>query len=592
MSPLPTPSQLFAQARQALQAGQPAQGARLAQAARAAFAAAGAHDHAVKSMILQSRCQAATGDLDRAAATLDQAIAHAERFDRPAEALAARGELGVLQEQLGQLPEALATHRAVLEAQEQRRDILGSALAAANVARLLPRAAKPEHRQEAQRQALQLLLRAGQGFVASGKPALAAQVLVVLGSEQRSAGELTDAASTLRDACRAADAADDARVRASARLNLGHVLRDRGEIDAARQNFAISADLAGACGDLLGQLRARQAALVLGLDSVPATQALQHLRDLVGEFAAAGQVAAALPLRANLGPALARAGQLRLACHELAATLRELQQAGERLGVAEVQLTLAELQWTLGEFAAVDATVMRLAADDLPEKLAVRLALFQARRASAQLDLPGTQAALTRALSGEPSHATQFAAGLIQAQLGTWLGDGSAGPLLHGLLDLAQASPRELAAATLAQAVDVAWQGDRDRAARLAAKALETWDFLGEPLAQASCQMLLGCLGRADSAAGAQLLEDLRREQLTEAYTALRGALCAQTEDLVGVLSAVEALRTLGWAAAALALTRLSRLTLASPQLIECEASIWSSAAQIQGAAAGLDTAT
>ncbi|MBI5607968.1 MAG: hypothetical protein HY902_03715 [Deltaproteobacteria bacterium] len=589
---MPTPSQLFAQARQALQAGQPGQGARLAQAARAAFAAAGAHDYAVKSMILQSRCQAAAGDLDGAAGTLDQAIAHAESFDRPAEALAARGELGVLQEQLGQLPEALATHRAVLDAQEQRRDVLGAALAAANVARLLPRAAKPEHRRQAQQQALELLLRAGQGFVASGKPALAAQVLVVLGSEQRNGGELTEAAATLRDACRAADAADDPRVRASARLNLGHVLRDRGDTAMARQSFASSAELAHACGDLLGQLRARQAALLLDLDGAPAAEALQHLHDLIGEFAAAGQVAAALPLQANLGPALARSGQVRRACQELTKTVQELHRAGERLGVAEVQLTLAELQWTLGEFAAVDAAVAQLAHSELPDKLAVRLALFRARQASARLDLPGTQAALARALTGEPSHATQFAAGLVQAQLGTWLGDGTAGPLLADLLALAESSPREQAAATLAHAVDLAWAGERDQAATTAATALETWRYLGEPLPQASCQTLLACLGRADPAASFELLAELQREDLAEAHTALRGALCAQSQDLQGVLAAVDALRTMGWPAAALALTHLSRLTLASPQLIECEASIWTSAAQASGDGAAAGAAT
>lgn len=578
MSQLPTPSQLFAQARQSLQNGHTEAAIRLASAARTAFAAAGAHDHAVRSAILQSRCEAAAGLLEPAADTLHQAMAHAERFATPAEALAARSELGVLQEQMGQLLEALATHRAVLEAQEGRKDRLGTALAAANVARLLPRAALPEHRKQARKDAQDLLLQSGRMFIECGKSGLAAQALVVVGDQLRAEGEFTKARAVLRDAQRSAELAGDLRVQASATLNLVYVLRDLGDREGANLACQQAKHLAEVGHDKLAALQASQARLLLTSGELPAPKTVEFIQDTLLRFEEAGYAAASLPLRANLGLAMARTGQLRQAIRILQGVRADLGRAGERLALSEVDLALAELYWTCGDEASAVAMLARLPAEQVSPKLRNTLALLQARRALAHLDLGSARAALDHAKGAEISHADKIATSLFHGQMNTLIGHRIIQDYARVMAYDEDLSPREGAARRLLMAIDEAWHGERQDAERSGHEALAQWVALGEPLPQATCRVVLTCLGQAPDADLRALLELLDREQLTEAHTALNGALCAQAHDLPGVLSAIDSLRTSGWTATALTLTRLSRLAMDMPQLLDLEASIWASA--------------
>lgn len=577
-------------ARAAQQAGQLAQAAQLAAEAEAHFQANGDITRTLQCRILKARCLASTGQVAAAEEAIRSAMDAAQRGGQVGLALSAATDLGALQEQMGHLQEAMATHRAVLDGQRSRGDVLGAAIAAANVGRLLPRCALPNQRSAALTETKALLTDAGRAFMRAGRPAMAAQVLVVMGDQMRAGGELHHARDTFAKACEIAARAGDTAGEATATLNLALAHKDEGKLAQALAGFARSRLLSERAGDHLGALRARLGAAVVEADRLPTADAAAHLHELMDDFASRGHRHAALPARASLATVLARKGELIAAQAQLLEIAHQLELSGERLSHAEVLLALAELDLTRQRHAHAVATVADLLRTELPPRLATRAHLLAARAALLHLDLNAAEAHWQRATTAETTVATQVSIALGRAQVGTWQLQANTPMLLQGLAAACAASARESAAVALAQATDLAWRGDRSAAVEQLQRATGAWRELGEPLALASCAALGLWLDSADHPDEARLLEQIAQvhgQGAVDVALTLEAALAAQRGDVAHVHACARQLLDQGSLAAALSVTHLSRLTLDDLHLAVLEEEIWLRAATEAGGGRG-----
>lgn len=484
---------LFKEASANMAQGKLTVAARLAGRAREVFLTAGDVDGACAAASLEGRIEARAGRLQIARDSFAWAVEEAERRGLEARALSALTELGTLAELTGDLQAAVAIHRQVLERQRKRQDEQGVAVAAGNVGRLLPRLAPGRSDAEsAQAEARALLDEARQRFEAAGNAAGAANAWMCLADLERSAGRLQAAAQAFEAVAQTTEQAGLHALAAVAHLNLGHVRRDRGDLDGALTAYQTSRDLALRLGDRLSVARADQALAMAKADIDAPEVTEQAFARVEAEFRAIGQPAGALSAAVNRAAVLCRRGRLVQGADLLDKARVELQAGGERLGAVEVTLALAEVRMAQGLPAEAVTLLAGLPAVAHQGRLGIRQALLRARLAVVALDLIEADRQLAL-LPAEVSASEAFSAKLITCELGTLRGDRAVADQLVALqAELAGPGTRREAAAVLtARAHDAFWRGDLTSAELLAGEVQAAWRALGEPLPGWQVQALL-----------------------------------------------------------------------------------------------------
>jgi tetratricopeptide (TPR) repeat protein len=462
---------LFQEATRQFKQGRLELGLRVAGRSRAAFLRACDTEAACTAACLEARIMARLGRMDEARATLAWAIEHAQGRNLTAREMAVRTDLAVLDEATGDLRSALAAHRAILEQQRSLGNAKGTAVAAANVARLLPRAA-PGLTDEAR----SLLAEALALFVEAKHWEDAAHVLLCLGDLERSEGHLGAAEEVFRAVC--FDPAMQARrVVATAALNLGLVLRDRGAFDDATSAFQLAGAAALRHADRPVEARARQALALHLADRVPLPETAAALAEVAQLFRALGQPLGELEAEFNRGGVLCRMGRLREGEAVLAAAPVRLEALGERMGAVEAQLAVAELALAQGKPPPHD--LERWLCDDLPHRLRFRGSLLCARYHGRGLALPEMAAALDGAARLATTAAEQWALQLTRAELSIWRGEAP-----PALAPPGPPSARDRAAVASVATAWQLWRGDLQGATARAGEARHMWREAGEPLAE------------------------------------------------------------------------------------------------------------
>ncbi|MBM4343488.1 MAG: tetratricopeptide repeat protein [Deltaproteobacteria bacterium] len=494
-----TPEYLRGHAVHEAEAGRFAMACQLAGQAVAGFVRDRAFEEAHKTRMFQGRLAQQAGDLGLAQDVLRAGLHDARRRGSDRQACEAMTELGGVLELAGDLREAVALHREVMASRQGTDDGLVLAIAKGNVARLVTRLAPAERRREAQQEARSLLLEAGELFVTHGRPGYAAQVLVTLGDQERTEGNLEAARQAFADALAVAERAGHLPVLPMALLNLGLVLRDLGRTADARQRFDEAATVAVKLGDRLQLARIHLAQAMTDADRLPPADVAALFAGVEAEFNAIGQSAGGLPARANRAAALARAGRY---SQSLAVTRKlraQLWHAGDRLGAVEVDIAVCELLLSMGDRTAFEVAFAALRCADLPPRFGQRLNLLAARQALRALDLAAADRALRAAVADEPTRSTRFSAALARAQFDMVCHRATALDDLAGLLQQSADSPRDAAAVHTSLCDTLAWFGHRDRALHHGREAVRRLRDFGEPLAvaSASCSLALAGLGLA-----------------------------------------------------------------------------------------------
>lgn len=568
--PASGPLAVYQAAVQALARGDARSAESLAEQAALAFARRGDQDNASRCRLLGCRTIAAQGELARAEEQLRDLAADADRRGLISRSLAARTDLGALQEQQGQLGEAMATHRTVLDLQIQAGDPQGEAVAAANVGRLLWRMAAAEQRPQAQSEARELLQRAGRLFRSAQRPLQAAQVLLVLGDMERHVGHPQRALATFDDALAVAVAANHPGLLAQTHLNRGLVLRDLGQRGDAESELQRAVAQAKSSGDAMLTLRCRQALALAQADSHKPHALEQVFSQLAADWQAIGQAHMALPALANRASALARQGDFNGAHRDWQQVRRALEQAGERQQALDIRLALAELAWTRGHLPELAEHLHAIDHPDASQRMRHGAALLRAAMAAEALDLAECRRYLAQALEGEPTRATRFAAQLQTVQVALLRGDPQAQSELSAAEALAEDSPREQTLLLQAQTELLAWQGDLALARRAVGRALRAWADLEEPVPLAAAGAWAAVLG-AESAPTSCHLADVA--ELLQAQAAEARAVTLLIAESVLARRAEAAQRqlnrlvSLGRKASAATLARLSAHQLNSTDL-------------------------
>ncbi len=577
---------LYRAAEQALASGEASAAAALADQAGQVFAAVGEFDKASRCRLFSARAVAASGDLRQATDLVLAVIADAERRGLVARTLAALTDLGALQEQQGQLGEAMATHRQVLDTHRQTSHLahasalpvhqMGLAVAAANVGRLLGRMAQAQRRPQAVQEARQLLQEAGQLFRGAGRPQQAAQVLVVLSDLERQLGQPQRALQELDQALAIASAQKQPGLLAQVHLNRGLALRDLGDQPGCSAELQRAVQAAQAGADPAMVLRCRQAVALTEADFYKPQELLQVFTLIAQEWQALGQHHQALPALANRAAALGRLGELHQAHAEWQRLHAALLAASERQQALEICLALAELAWSRGDVALTQEHLQALDHPGGQQRLNHGVLLLRAAMAVQNLDLAGAEALIDQIDAGEPSRGTAFAAAMQRLEVAVLRRDPQQSPTLteqvEALAQQAAQSPRERALVAQARAEVLVWQGDLPEARLAMAAALRAWLDLQEPMPVAAAG-LLAALIDAPTAPEASVLA--RAAQLMAQQGATDRALAQQLGVAVlqghaqQALALVQQLRAAGRLASAATLAWLSGQRLSDTQLLD-----------------------
>lgn len=456
-----------------------------------------------------ARAVGISGDLAKATDLVLAVLADADRRGLAARSLAALTDLGALQEQQGQLGEAMATHRQVLDTHRQTAQLvdsrtlpvhrLGLAVAAANVGRLLGRMAQAEQRPQAVQEARRLLQEAGQLFSAAGRPQQAAQVLVVLCDLERQLGQPQRALDVLQEALTIAQAQRQPGLLAQVHLNRGLALRDLGDHAASVSELKRSVQIAQSGADAAMVLRCRQAVALAEADLYKPRELLQVFSLLADEWRALGQHHQALPSMANRAAALGRLGEFNRAHAEWQELHAALVAASERQQALEIRLALAELSWNRGDIGELQGHIQALDHPEAPQRLRHGVLLLRAAMAVQALELADADQLLGQVAADGPSRGTAFAVAIQRLELAILRRDPQQRPTVTDQLGLlaAQAaeSPRERVLVAQAHAEALAWQGDLAQARPAMAAALQAWTDLQEPMPTAATGLLAALIG-------------------------------------------------------------------------------------------------
>ncbi len=207
--------------------------------------------------------------------------------------------------------------------------------------------------------------------IARGEPRRAVEVLarapatvhdrITLAAALAQTGDVETAAAQLRD-CVARTAADGTFAAASARTELGHVLRQRGELAAARAQFEAASDVLFRLGHVRHAATAQLNLGVIAKDLGEHARAVEHLREartLFREVGDAGQTAAAT---ASLGIAALARGDAAAARPWLETGAAERLRLGNVAAGVLAQAMLARAHAELGELERAREVAERIGA--------------------------------------------------------------------------------------------------------------------------------------------------------------------------------------------------------------------------------------
>ncbi len=491
MSERPIAIGLFREAVLRFGEGKTAIASRLADRARELFLAAGDIDGACAAALLRGRAALRAGRYAEATEWLLWARAEANRRGLEPRVLAATSELAVLAELQGDLMSAVAAHRGVLERQRLREDNLGIAMAAGNVARLLPKVAG--HVTSIVAESRELLTEALQRFRDGPHEPGIANTLICLGDLDRSGGKLDEALRLFQEVVDLPATAGIQPMRLLALQNLGNVLRQMGDYVRAMEAFRGATAMA----DLLGDVRsARRAAMSLAMTQAmmgPVGDAVRSLQRVATAISTSEDQAGEAFVALNLAQLHAAAGQMDVALAQLREAHRAFVARADRPMTDEVDLAVA----TVSLLASSD----RLAQKQMRRRKGVRPAsarerlLLRAQVAWRRLDLGDFDATVTE-LGLAESWQEAVGIGALCVERAALSGVDTTA----GLDEMAQLATRREARVDyltlrLAQANAALWLGDRARAEAWAGEVQDEAHRLGRRILELRARMVFACAG-------------------------------------------------------------------------------------------------
>jgi len=328
--------QIFEAARQAFNAGDVTGGRQRAEAAIEAFRMVADADGAVVAQNLAGHICLQSGDLQAAFDHFSTARDAAAKGGLEARALTSLGNIAVVLEMRGEVAEAMACHREVLEAQSARGELKGYAIAAGNVGRLAARLGLSDD-------ARLLLQEASEAFKQLEDPAQQANALVCLGDLERAEGRAEEAESTFRDADRLFALARSGTGRALTNVNLGHVYRGLGALDAAAEAYTQALSFSRGATDPEGEARAEHGLGLVALARGDRRDARQHIGRALALHDSTGHVLAAATMRATLSSLDIGDGRFDIARAGLERAFQDFGRCRDLRGQAEILVTLADI---------------------------------------------------------------------------------------------------------------------------------------------------------------------------------------------------------------------------------------------------------
>lgn len=341
MSERPVAIGMFREAVMRFGEGKTAVASRLADRARELFLAAGDVDGACAASLLRGRAALRAGRDAEATEWFVWARDEASRRGLEPRVLAATTELAIVAELQGNWRIAVAEHRGVLSVQRTRDDNLGIAMAAGNVARLLPKVSGADPKALAE--ARKLLNEALERFRLGPHEAGIANSLICIGDLDRQDGKLSEALAAFREVVNLSASPVIQPMRAAAYQNLGHLLRQMGHVEAAIEAYTQSEKIAVALGDLVNQRKfAASLHMTQALQSPlnPAIHALSALANACGD---SGDLAGEALLALNLCQVFIAAADVLQARFGLRIAREFFTERGDRGMLDEVELAHANL---------------------------------------------------------------------------------------------------------------------------------------------------------------------------------------------------------------------------------------------------------
>ncbi len=492
MSERPIAIGLFREAVVRFGEGKTTTASRLADRARELFLASGDIDGACAAALLRGRSALRAARYTEAADWLLWARAEAFRRGLEPRVLAATSELAVLAELQGDLLTAVASHRDVLEKQRLRDDNLGIAMAAGNVARLLPKVAG--HVPAIVAEARALLTESLQRFRDGPHEAGIANSLICIGDLDRADGQLDDALKLFQEVIDMDPTPGVQPMRLLALHNLGNVLRQMGDY-----RRAIAAhEAAQAMAELLGDVRsARRASVSLAMTVAmtgPLTEAMRQLERVAAKLATSEDRAAQAVLAMNRAHLAAAAGQVLEGLDFLKQAHRHFTQRGDRAMTDEVDLAIAGMALLSSSDRRAFKQIRRR--KWATPALARERQLLRAEVAFRRLDLADFDEAVLQ-LGKAESWQEAVGIGAVCVERAALIGvDNRAG--LDDMAGLAEKRGARVDYLTirLAQAQASLWLGDLARAEAYAGEVQTEAAALGRRLMELNARMIFALAGR------------------------------------------------------------------------------------------------
>ncbi|MBP47286.1 MAG: hypothetical protein CMH53_05055 [Myxococcales bacterium] len=478
--------QLLAQARQRLEQGDAIVAAKIAERASDVLSEAADQSGACAALAVAGHGRMRAGELTAAQTLFESLVALAERFHLVAQALAARTDLGALLELAGQFDAALALHQELLDLCREAGDELGLANAAGNVGRLLTRAMQLQ-------EAEVLLNESLRGFTAAQHALGQANAHICLGDLCRGQGRKDEAEAHFTNAVHLSQEGGAPPLHAVALLNLGHLLRDKSDHEAALEAFSSSAILCEGLHDAQGIARARLAeGLVLADLSMP-DEALASFESAERAFVELGQPGGALAAAVNKAAVQCRTGALIEGKKVLERAHIILRDAGDPRARIEVSLALVEVHLALGDAGAAERLLGDLDVEALDARLQLKARMIESRLAMRALLLHDASRLMTDLKLTDFTPWERFSRLLVDAEVALL----RQAPELQSLIDEMSAladeelTDREVAAARSLSAQAALWRGDVSEARQHYLRARALWRTLGEPMAESQSQAAL-----------------------------------------------------------------------------------------------------
>ena len=488
MSERPVAIGLFREAVVRFGEGKTTTASRLADRARELFLAAGDIDGACAAALLRGRAALRASRYAEASDWFLWARSEANRRGLEPRVLAATSELAVLAELQGDGRGAVAAHRGVLEQQRARDDNLGIAMAAGNVARLLPRVAG--HAPGIIAEARELLTEALQRFRDGPHEAGIANTLICFGDLERAEGKLDEAQRLFSEVVALDPTPAVQPMRLLALHNLGNVMRQVGEYARALESYRAAQALAETLGDVRSARRAAVSVAMSHAMTAPITQSVVALERVAAALKGTEDHAAAAIVSVNQAQLFASAGDLTAALARFEAAHRYYTQKSDRPLVDELDLAVASASFSASSDRRAQKLIRRT--EWASPSLAREALLLRAQVALRRMDLRDFDAAVAELGDARSWQETVAVAALCVERAA--FGGVDTGPALAPMLQRAVESGARVDAIALqlAQAHAALWLGENDRAEAIATAVQREATTLGRVLLALRARMVRG----------------------------------------------------------------------------------------------------